>query len=102
MKWKIATATLAAVAIASAPLAGARPGNGNGNGNGNRPTTPPGQTISAIAKSGGGAAGVLGALIQLRPNNLGLQNALARVTRPKPTPTTETSSETSETSETTS
>ena len=51
MKWKIATATLAAVAIAAAPMAGAKPGNGNGNGSGTKPANQ-GQTISAIAKAG--------------------------------------------------
>lgn len=90
MNWKIATATLAAVAIASAPMAGANPGNGNGNGSGTKPANQ-GQTISAIAKSGGGAAGVLGALVQLKPNNLGLANALARVTAPKTTTPTSAS-----------
>ncbi len=97
MNWKIAAAALATAAIVSAPLAGAVPGNGNGNGNGNghgkRPATPPGQTISAIAKNGGGAAGVLGALIQLKPTNLGLQNAFKHVTATKtttPSPTTQT------------
>lgn len=95
MNWKIAAAALATAAIVSAPLAGAVPGNGNGNGNGHgkRPATPPGQTISAIAKNGGGAAGVLGALIQLRPTNLGLQNAFKHVTATKtttPSPTTQT------------
>lgn len=76
-KWKVATATLAAAAVFSAPVAGAAPGaNGNGN-NGGRTTI--GQTISAIAKSGGGAAGILGALVQLKPNNKGLQNALQRI-----------------------
>jgi hypothetical protein len=66
VNWKIATATLAAVAIAAAPMAGAKPGNGNGNGNGTKPANQ-GQTISAVAKAGGGAAGVLGALVQLKP-----------------------------------
>lgn len=89
MKWKIAVATLAAAAIASAPLAGAKPAN---NGNGNKPVAPPGQTISAIAKAGGGAAAVLGGLIQLKPTNPGLPKALQRVTAtktPTPTPTPE-------------
>lgn len=85
MKWKIAAAAIAAAAIASAPLAGAKPST---TGNGNKPTTPPGQTISSIAKAGGGAAGVLGGLIQLKPTNLGLPKALQRVTATKtPTPT---------------
>lgn len=84
MNWKIATATLAAVAIASAPMAGAKPGKGN---DGTKPANQ-GQTISAVAKAGGGAAGVLGALVQLKPNNKGLQNALRNVTKPKPTKTT--------------
>ena len=84
MNWKIATATLAAVAIASAPMAGAKPGKGN---DGTKPANQ-GQTISVVAKAGGGAAGVLGALVQLKPNNKGLQNALRNVTKPKPTKTT--------------
>ena len=88
MNWKIATATLAAVAIYAAPMAGAKPGNGNGNGNGGTKPANQGQTISAVAKAGGGAAGVLGALVQLKPNNKGLQNALRNVTKPKPTKTT--------------
>lgn len=90
VKWKVTAATLAAIAITSAPLAGAAPGNGNGK----KPVPSRGQTISAIAKAGGGAAGVLGALVQLKPGNLGLQNALKNVTKPKPTstpsPTTQT------------
>ena len=98
MKWKIAAAaTLAAVAVSSAPLAGATPsaGSGNGNANGNRGTTSIGQTISAIAKNGGGAAGVLGALVQLKPGNFGLANALQRVTAPKSTTATPTPTSTS-------
>ncbi len=88
MKWKIAAAALTAAAIVSAPLAGAKPAT-NGNGNGNKPTTPPGRTISVIAKSGGGAAGVLGALVQLKPTNPGLPKALQNATRTKTTsPTT--------------
>lgn len=87
MKWKIAAAaTLAAVAVSSAPIAGATP-SANGAANGKNGTTSVGKTISAIAKSGGGAAGVLGALSQLKPNNKGLLNALSQVTKPKPTPT---------------
>ncbi|MCB0932818.1 MAG: hypothetical protein KDB71_13105 [Mycobacterium sp.] len=70
----------------SAPAAGAAPNNGNGNSGGARNTI--GQTISAIAKNGGGAAGVLGALAQLKPNNKGLANALQRVlSRQTKTPT---------------
>lgn len=84
MKWKFAGVAIAAVAIAAAPLAGAKPAT---NGNGNKPVTPPGKTISGIAKTGAGAAGVLGGLISLKPNNKGLQNALQQVTKPKPTPT---------------
>ncbi len=83
MKWKVAAAVVATAAVVSAPMADAKPGNGNGK----KPVSPPGQTISAIAKSGGGAAGVLGALAGLKPNNKGLQNALKNVTKPKPTPT---------------
>ncbi|HPX37222.1 MAG TPA: hypothetical protein PLH92_12140 [Mycobacterium sp.] len=88
MKFKVAAmTTLAAVAIASAPVAAAAP-NSNANGNsGSTPRNTIGQTISAIAKSGGGAAGVLGALVQFKPGNLGLANALQRVIAPKPTPT---------------
>ena len=82
MKWKVAAAVVATAAIVSSPLASAKPGNGNGK----KPVSPPGQTISAIAKNGGGAAGVLGALIGLKPTNKGLQNALNQVTKPKPTP----------------
>lgn len=100
MKKRIAVATLAVLAMAAAPLAGAKP-NGNGNrttqppgqsissalkGIGNKPATPPGQTISSIAKSGAGPAGILGSLIQRKPTNKGLRNALERVTKP-PTPT---------------
>lgn len=84
MKWKIAAAAVATAAIVSAPLAGAKTNN---KGNGNRPTTPPGQSISAIAKSGGGPAAILGALIGLKPTNPGLPKALTNVTKPKPSPT---------------
>ena len=108
MKFKVAAVTtLAAVAIASAPVAAAAP-NTNANGNAgssastsagtNAGTGTPrnniGQTISAIAKSGGGAAGVLGALVQFKPGNLGLLNALQRVTAPKTTTSTATSTPT--------
>ena len=105
MNWKVATAALAVAAMAAAPLASAKPGNGNGNGNGNgtrqtatapapspakpgtapqgkgagKPSTPPGQIVSGIARSGAGAAGILGALSQLKPDVKGLQNALTRV-----------------------
>ncbi len=82
MKWKIAAAAVAAAAIASAPLAGAKP-----SGTGNKPPTPPGKSISQIAKTGGGAAGVLGALRTAKPTNPGLPKALANATKPKPTPT---------------
>jgi hypothetical protein len=89
VKWKVATASVLAAAIVSAPVASAAPGNGNNGGSGARNTI--GQTISAIAKSGGGAAGILGALVQLKPNNKGLANALQRVlshkTTATPTPT---------------
>lgn len=89
MKWKVATAGLVAAAVMSAPIAGAAPNNGNGNSGGARNNI--GQTISAIAKNGGGAAGVLGALSQLKPNNKGLANALQRIlsrqtVTPDPTP----------------
>ena len=87
MNWKIAAATAAVAAIISAPLAGAKPAN---TGTGNKPATPPGQSISSIAKTGGGAAGALGGLISLKPTNPGLPNALQRVTATKtPTPTPE-------------
>ena len=85
MKWKIATASVAAAAIMSAPIAAAAPGNGNGNTNGTR--NPIGQTISQIAKSGGGPAEILKALIGRKPNNKGLPKALINVQKPKPTPT---------------
>lgn len=84
MKWKIAAAAVATAAIVSAPLASAKPA---GSGNGNKPVSPPGQSISAIAKAGGGPAAILGALIGLKPNNPGLPKALTNVTKPKPTPT---------------
>jgi hypothetical protein len=84
MKWKIATASVVAAAIMSAPIAAAAPTNGNGNTSGTRNTT--GQTISQIAKSGGGPAEVLKALIGLKPTNKGLPKALESVQKPKPTP----------------
>lgn len=82
MKWKIATASVVAAAIMSAPLAGAAPAD-KGNGKGNTV----GKTVSEIAKKGGGAAGVVGALVQLKPTNKGLPKALQNVQKPKPTPT---------------
>jgi hypothetical protein len=90
--WKIATAAVVAAAIATAPMAGAAPGKGHG-----KSGSAPGKTISAIAKGGGGAAGVLGALVTLKPTNVGLQNALSKVTAtktpdPTPDPTTEPAS----------
>ncbi len=106
VKFKVAAVTtLAAVAIASAPVAAAAPNtNANGNAgtsistgtnvNTGTPRNNIGQTISAIAKSGGGAAGVLGALVSLKPGNLGLINALQRVTAPKTTTSTATSTTT--------
>lgn len=90
MKWKMAVATMTAAAMVSAPVAGAAPSNSNANANANGGRANVGQTISAIARNGGGAAGVLGALGQLKPGNLGLANAFQRVTAPKtttPTPT---------------
>lgn len=94
MKWKMAVAAMAAAAVVSAPAANAAPANGSGNGSANsaanRTTTSIGQTISAIAKSGGGAAGILSKLSELKPGNLGLLNALQRVTAPKTTTTTTT------------
>lgn len=87
MKWKIATASVLAAAIMSAPAANAVPGNGHGNG-GARPNI--GQTISQIAKNGGGAAAVLGQLVQLKPNNKGLAKALQNLLNPKPEETPET------------
>jgi hypothetical protein len=84
MKWKIATASVAAAAIMSAPIAAAAPGNGNGNTDGTRNTI--GQTISQIAKSGGGPAEILKALIGFKPANKGLPKALVSVQKPKPTP----------------
>lgn len=89
MKWKVATASVLAAAIVSAPVASAAPGSGNNGGNGARNTI--GQTISAIAKNGGGAVGILGALVQLKPNNKGLANAVQRLLShqtPAPTPAT--------------
>jgi hypothetical protein len=83
MKWKVATASVLAAAIVSAPVASAAPGNGNNGGTRNNV----GQTISAIAKNGGGAAGILGALVQLKPNNKGLANALQRILSKKTTAT---------------
>lgn len=82
MKWKIATASMVAAAIISAPVAGAAPGNGSGNNGGTRPNI--GQTISQIAKSGGGAAAILGQLVQFKPNNKGLARALQNLLKPKP------------------
>jgi len=84
MKWKIATASVVAAAIMSAPIAAAVPTNGNGNTSGTRNT--PGQTISQIAKSGGGPAEILKALIGSKPANKGLPKALVSVQKPKPTP----------------
>ena len=84
MKWKIATASVVAAAIMSAPLAAAAPTDGNGNNSGTRNTT--GQTISQIAKSGGGPAEILKALIGLKHTNKGLPKALVSVQKPKPTP----------------
>lgn len=82
MKWKITTASVLAAAIMSAPVAGAAPGNDHGNNGGTRNTI--GQTISQIAKSGGGAAAVLGQLVQFKPNNTGLAKALQNALKPKP------------------
>lgn len=93
MKFKMAVASMAVAAMVTAPAANAAPNNGNGS---NRNTTNIGQTISAIAKSGGGAAGVLGALVQLKPGNLGLLNALQKVTAPKTTTQTTTATPTVE------
>lgn len=94
MKWKMAVAAMAAAAVVSAPAANAAPASGSGTGSAsgtaNRPTTSIGQTISAIAKSGGGPAAILGALVQFKPNNHGLLNALQRLTTPKTTDTTST------------
>ena len=61
MKWKIATASVVAAAIMSAPLAAAAPSGGT-SGKGNTV----GKTVSEIAKTGGGADGVVGALVKDR------------------------------------
>lgn len=96
MKWKIATASVVtAAAIMTAPVAGAAPGNGKGKGNGHTGTRNTiGQTISQIAKSGGGSAGILSALSGFKPNNTGLAKALQNALKPKPTPTPDTETDT--------
>lgn len=53
---------------------------GGRNGNGHKPVTPPGQTVSAVAKNGGGPVGVLTTLTGLKPYSRGLPNALEHVT----------------------
>lgn len=90
MKWKIATASVLAAALMSAPVAGAAPGNSNGNGNSAGARNTIGQTVSQIARTGGGSAGVLGALSQLKPANTGLAKALQNALKPKPAPETDT------------
>ncbi len=87
MKWKIATASVLAAAVMSAPVAAAAPGNSNANGNSAGPRNTIGKTISEIAKNGGGSAGVLGALVNFKPNNKGLAKALQNALKPKPEPT---------------
>lgn len=77
MKIRLAAASLAVAALTSVPLSSAAPG---GNGNGHQPVTPPGQTVSAVAKSGGGPVGVLTTLTGLKPYSRGLANALEHVT----------------------
>lgn len=89
MKWKIATASVLAAAVMSAPVAAAAPGNSNANGNTAGPRNTIGKTISEIAKNGGGAAAIHQALINFKPNNKGLANALQQILKPKPTPTPE-------------
>lgn len=85
MKWKIATAGLAvAAAITAGPIASGAPGNGNGNGH--KPVTPPGQSVSAVANSGGGPVGVLTVLSGLGPYKTGRANALTHVTANHPAP----------------
>lgn len=88
MKWKYAAASVAVAAIASAPFAAAAPKGDNGNGH--KPVSPPGQSISQIAKTGGGATGVLGALVTAKPSNPGLPNALQHVTANSTSQTTTT------------
>jgi hypothetical protein len=82
MKWKIATASVVAAAIMSAPVASAAPANDNSNVGGARNAI--GQTISQIAKNGGGAAAILGQLVQFKPANKGLAKALQNLLNPKP------------------
>lgn len=83
MKWKVAGVTLTAIAIATAPMAGAKPAT---DGNGAKPVTPPGVTISSIAKSGAVPLSILESLFSFKPNNKGLQNAIQQLTKPKPKP----------------
>lgn len=91
MKWKIAAAGVAVTAIISAPIVAAAPG-----GNGKKPGNP-GNTISQIAKNGGGVVAIKSALAAAKPNNKGRQRALERVTANQnktktttPSPTTQT------------
>ena len=89
MKWKIATASVLAATVMSAPVAAAAPGTHNGNGSTTGPRNTIGKTISEIAKNGGGSAGILGALVNFKPNNKGLAKALQNALKPKSEPTPE-------------
>lgn len=100
MNMKYIAAGIGVAAIISAPIVSAAPGS-HGNGNGNKPGNPPGQSISQIAKNGGGPVAILSALAAAHPNNRGLQNALKRVTANHPTTTTQTTPPTTTTTQTT-
>ena len=76
MNWKFAAAGIAVAAIISAPIVSAAPG---GNGNGKKPNPSNGQTISQIAKNGGGVVAIKSALASAKPENKGRQRALERV-----------------------
>lgn len=80
MKLKMAAASLAVAALTAGPIASAAPGNGN------KPVTPPGQSVSAAAKSGAGAVGVLTVLSGVGPYNTGRPTAMAHVTTNHPAP----------------
>lgn len=80
MKLKMAAASLAVAALTVGPIASAAPGNGNGN----KPASPPGHSVSEVAKSGAGPVGVITVLSGLGPYNTGRLNALQRVTANHP------------------
>ena len=69
LNWKIATLGLVAAGMLSAPAATAAPSAGDIN-------SAVGQSISVIAKNGGGSAAVLSQLQQIKTSNPGLATAV--------------------------